>query len=302
MSLSNIKNLKTINEVDEYRKKMNEACDKRASMIAACCKADELSKKDFGMIKESFETISPELFKTNEGKKIIKKYLNVIKESKNLSALHSLYENIRKTNKDSDVDFFINNITNQNWDVDKKTIDEDCKKLGRVLAEGYILVADKGCVLPDEDAKLSDAVYFIAENRKGQKNIAEYSNAVKIIRESIMNNEETDNSFGKRDLDAMVKESIDAFNKKYSSQLNEGEVDALKEILSSDDKESVFNKYKKICEDKLSEAKQNFENEGNDVAMKKLANILEQVSSKTYSVDTIGNDVCNLIELSNIFD
>lgn len=303
MSLNDIKTLKTINEVENYRKKLNEECDKRAEMIEVCCKANELSQKNFGMIKESFEAISPELFKTKEGKALMRKYTNTIKNSKNLSSLHSLYENIRKANKSSDVDFFINSIANENWNVDKKSIDEDCKKLGRVLAEAYILVgSNASAMIPSNNETLSNAVYFIAENKKSAKNIADYSNAVKIIRESILNNDEEHNAFVAKDLDGMVKESIEAFNKKYSSQLTEGEVDALKEVLTSKNKEEVFNKYKDSCSTKLSEAKKKFDDEGNSTASNKISAIMEQVSNKQFSAETIGNDVCNLIELSNIFD
>lgn len=301
MSINEIKNLKTIKEVDEYRKKMNEVCDKRAALISTYHQANTLSEKDFGTIKESFEAISPALFKTEGGKKIIQKYTKTIKESKNLSSLHTLYENIRRANKDSDVDFFISSIAEENWNVNPKTLAEDCKRLGRVLAEGYILVADKCVDLPKENAKLSNAVTFIAENKKSTKNIADYSNAMKIIRETIENNDVKANTFETVDLDTMVKEAVESFNKKYSSQLNEGEVDALKEICVSENKEDVFNRYKDTCIKKLSEAKEKYVSDGNDAASEKIQTIMEQISEKSFSVETVGNDVCSLIELTNIF-
>ena len=300
MLVKNINSLKTIAEVEEYRKKINEACDKRSNLISIYTKANELSQKDFGVIKESFEAMSPELFKTKEGKAVMNKYTKVIKESKNLSALHSIYENIRKANTESDIDFFINKLASEKWNVDKKTVSEDCKKLGRILAEGYILI-EGNVVLPAANTELDKAVNFVSENEMNGKNIAEYSKAVKIIRENVEKNEIVENTFKAKNIEKLAEEMVEEFNKKYSSTLNEGEVDALKEISNSENREETFEKYKKACMDKLSEAKQNFEKENNTAATEKINSIMEQVSEKKFSVDTVGNDVCGMIKLSDIF-
>ena len=53
--------------------------------------------------------------------------------------------------------------------------------------------------------------------------------------------------------------------------------------------------------DKLSEAKENFIKENNSAASEKLSAIMEQISNKAYSVETVGNDICGMIELTNIF-
>lgn len=300
MSVDKINSFKTIGEVEAYRKAINEACDKRENLIAVCTKANDLSLMNFGMIKESFEAISPELFKTNEGKAVMNKYTKTIKGSKNLSALHSIYENIRKANAESDVDFFINSIASEKWGVDKKTVTEDCKKLGRVLAEGYILI-EGNAVLPKSNDALANAVKFISENEKSAKNIAEYSNAVKIIRECVVKNEKVDNIFESRDLNKMVEEMVEEFNKKYSSTLNEGEIEALKEVSNSEDRKAVFDKYKDTCITKLSEAKENFDKEDNAAASEKINTIIEQIKGKEFVLESVGNDICRMIELSNIF-
>lgn len=303
MPISEIKNMKTISEVENYRKSVNEACDKRAEFISTCIRANDIANKPFGYIKEAFESISPELFKLSEGKKIMKKYTATIKGDKNLSALHSLCENIRKAGVESDINFFVNSIASEPWGVDKKTVDESCRKLGRVLAEGYILVASNGAVvLPEENTKLSDAIYYIAENKKSSKNIANYSNALKVIRESVEKNESSATITESRSIDDIANTMIEEFNKKYSSQLTKGEIDALKELSEGEDREKTFEKYKEACSTKLSEAKKKFDAEGNEAASEKITAIMEQISSKSYSLETVGNDVCGMIKLSNIFD
>lgn len=303
MAVDKINSFKTINELEAYRKEINEACDKRAEFITLCEKANSLSEKSFGYIKEAFEAISPELFKTSEGKKIMNKYSKMVRENKNLSSLHSLYENIRKAGKDMDIDFFVNNIADTDWNINKRTLAEDCKKLGRVLSEGFLSVGkDAESLLPKENASLSLAVTYIAENKKTAKNIAEYSNAVKIIRENVMANESSKNIFENVNLDKLATSLLEEFNKKYSEELTTEEANALREISSSEDREAIFNKYKDACAAKITEAKNSFESKGDKASSDRLSVVLEQISNKSYTLDTVGADICSLIELSNIFE
>ena len=280
MSETKINTLMTINDVEAYRKSLNEACDRRKEFISACVKASDMANKSFGFIKESFEAISPELFKTDYGKNIMNRYTSTIKEDKNLSSLHSLYENIRKAGSESDINFFINSIAAENWGVDKKTVTESCKKLGRILAEGYLSIEDKtSVVIPEENVDLSNAVYFIAENKKTSKNIADYSNAVSIVREFVE----------KSNTPNTIRES-------------KGEISALKELAESTDRESIFEKYKNDCSTKLSEAKKKFEEEKNSAAVDRINSIMEQVSNKEFVLESVGNDICGMIKLSTIFE
>lgn len=303
MRTININDFKTIEEVENYRKEINEACDKRADFITLCEKADKLSHKPFGYIKDCFEAIAPELFESKEGKKIMSNYSKTIRENKNLSALHNLYENIRKSGKDMDIDFFANNIANTNWNVDKKTLSEDTLKVGRILAEGYLHLGKSAeDLFPSENTVLETAVSYIAENKKTNKNIAEYSNAIKVIKENISSKESEENVFESTDLDALAKSLLQEFNKKYSSELTEEEANALREVSSSENKEDVFNKYKNACQSKLFESKKDFEEKGDKSSSERMTAILEQVSNKTYSLENLGNDICGFIELKSIFE
>lgn len=303
MSTININDFKTIQEVEDYRKKINEACDKRTDFIVLCEKADKLSQKPFGYIKDCFEAIAPELFESKEGKKIMAKYSKTVRERKNLSTLHNLYENIRKSGKDMDIDFFANNIANTDWNVDKKTLSEDTLKVGRILAEGYLYLGKNAeDLFPTENIALESAVSYIAENKKTNKNIAEYSNAIKVIKENATNKDSEENVFESIDLDTLVKNLLQEFNKKYSSELTEEEANALREVSSSENREEVFNKYKNACQNKLSESKKDFEEKGDKNSSDRMTAILEQVSNKTYSLENLGNDICGFIELKNIFE
>ena len=303
MKMDYVNTLNTIQEVESYRNMINEMCDKRHKFIVLCEEAKELSTKSFGFIKESFEALSPILFKSSEGKKLMNKYTKMIKENKNLSSLHTINENIRKAGSETDIDFFVNSLMVVEWGVNPSTLKEDTKKLGRVLSEAYLLVGEEAkSLIPNENVSLSNAVNFIAESKKGIKNISEYSDAARIIKEHIKSKNAKKNVFESVDLDTLAKKLVEDFNVKYSDKLTIEEANALREISSSEDRESVFNKYKEVCKSKITEAKKNFESKGDKASSDRLGVVLEQIASKSYVLDTVGADICSLIELSNIFE
>lgn len=299
-----INSFKTISEVENYRDTILEACKSRIDYLQTLTKAANLSKKNFGYIKECFEAMSPELFNLKEGKQILNKYTKTIKENKNLSSLHRIYETIRKAGKDTDVDFLMKSLPETKWDIDKKTVNEDVKKLGKILAEGYIMLGQEKAdsILPKENTYLYKAVNYIAENQISKSNLLECSDAIKIIKSNILQKDGIKNVFESKDLDELANELLEEFNKKYSDSLSAEETNVLKEIASSEDRESIFNKYKASCIEKITEAKIKFEKSGDSNSSNRLASVMEQVNNKAYNLETIGEDVCNLIELSNIFE
>lgn len=301
--MDNIKSFNTIKEVEEYRTKINEECDSRIKFIKLVTKADDLSNKSFGYIKECFESLSPELFKTNNGKGILNKYISLVNSSKNLSTMQTICEGIRKSGKNTDINFFINKLSEKDLNINKTTLKEDVKSLGKVLAEGYLEIGERANeLIPSENKKLYSAINYIVENKYSLGNMSEYSDAVKVIRENIENNETAENIFEAKNLDELASELLNEFNKKYSESLNEEEAKALKEIASSKNREEIFNKYKSLCAESISKAKTNFEEKGDTNSSNRLSSVLEQVNKKKFSLDTIGEDICNLIELSNIFE
>lgn len=298
-----IKSFNTVKEVENYRNKINEECDARINFINIAQKADSLSNKSFGYIKECFESFSPKLFETKEGKQLINKYIDFRNGNDNLRSLHIIHENIRKANKSTDVDFLIEQIAKVDWKINKSTVNEDIKGLGKILAEAVLYLGKSAEeLIPTENSALSSAIDYIAENKLSQRNLSDYSSAVKLIKEDIAKRESTDNIFETKNLDELANELLREFNKKYSDTLNEEEAKVLKEIASSENREEIFNKYKSLCAENISKAKNTFDEKGDSNSSKRLTSVLEQVNNKKFSLDTVGEDICNLIELSNIFE
>lgn len=301
--LNKINSIKTHTELNNFRTVVNEAFEKRANFITLCEIADSASKKSFGYIKEAFESISPTLFNTKGGKPIIYKYMSTIKENKNLYNLHSLYETVRKANGDTDINFLTENIIKEEWGINKKTVKDDIAKIGRILAEGILLIGDKAKELVDinENVKLNNALNFIAENKKTSKNLTKYSDAIKIISEEISSNPKQ-NAFEKVDIDTYVHNLLESFNKKYTSDLTEDDWKILKEINSSINKEELFNRFKTECVNKLTEAQSKFEKDGSIEEQKKFSSVLEKINNKTFVLENITADICGFAEITKIFE
>ena len=300
--LNKINSIKTQTELNEYKTKINEAFEKRAEFIYLCEVAKNASQKSFGYIKEAFENISPLLFNIKGGRKMISKYVSTIKENKNLSTLHTLFENVRKVNGDTDVDYFINNTMASNWNLDKNTLNEDVNKIGKILAEGILTIGKDAVELINinENTRLNNALIFIAENRQNNKNISKFSDATKIIREHIANNPKT-NVFDKVDLDTYVNNLLEAFNKKYTSDLTEDDWKILKEVDLKGDKERLFNSFKENCLSKLTEMKEKYNQEGNNEDSQRLSSVIEKINKKSFVAENITTDICGFAEITKIF-
>lgn len=302
MEFKPIESINTINELKDYRAKINESLNEREKYINKCITAHKLGHDSFYSIKENFESLSPKLFKSENGKKIISKYQKTVSESKNLTSLYSLYENIRKANKSVDVDTFINSLCGNNWIKNEETINEDIERLGSVLSEAYIEVGDitdiKNC-----DGKVDNAVNYIIENRKNKNNIAEYSAAMKIIKEHILSKDgECEVVNENSNFDSYVNRLVSDFNEKYSeNNLSSEELEIMKEFCETNDHEKIFEHHKEVCKKKLSEAKDEFAGNGDSESAMKIATILEQVDSKQYNSSSVFNDVISMVGLSNVF-
>ena len=303
MNINKINTLKTRNELETYRKEINEAIDNRLKFIALCEEANSASEQSFGFIKEAFENIAPELFKSKEGKTIIQKYTKTIREGKALKSLHSLYESIRKTGADADLNFFVNKITNDNTLIKASVLESERKKLGKILAEGMLMVGnDVSKYMPQTNNAFDNAIEYIAENKSTIKNVAEFSDAVKIIKENVSKHTNKTNVFESVNIETLTSNLIEEFNKKYDAILSEDEKHIIRTINTSPNKEELFNSFKDTCLRKLSEAKTKYSVDGDSEATKRINGVIEKIENKTFVVENIVADVCGFMDLTKLFD
>lgn len=301
INIEGIDKITDFKTLDELKNEINETIDNRIEKMNLASKANDLSNKPFGYLKECFEYMAPSLYEYKEGKKILKSYINTIRENKNLKELHKIYENIRKASKDGDLDFFIENFVGYNWNIDKKTLKEDVKKLGDIVAEAFLYESfnNNELSLPEEKVNVNYAIDYVCENKLNGSNITNYSAAIKIIKEEIEKHDSSNifNKTTKKDNNTVVKE----FNEKYND-LDEAEKKVVSEIVNNANPETVFESYKNKCKEKIEEKKEEFVKQNDTNSVSRLESILEQINKKKYSEESLVEDITNIIDITNIFE
>jgi hypothetical protein len=151
-----------------------------------------------------------------------------------------------------------------------------------------MLGTDADEFITDGNNKLDEAVEYIATTPKTRKNIAEYSNAVKVIREQVENTSPADEP---KEYNKLVKE----FNEKYEGKLTKEEMDLVNEVREGKNFEEIFNSYKERITSALSENKDNIPDD-------KVQSLNEQLSEKKFSEDTFCEDIVILSEIYRILE
>lgn len=289
--------LKTKAEIEDFRNEVNEMCDRRSEYVNLCTVAADAGKSDFGAIKEAFENISGELFKKREGRKLINRYAETVRGSKNLRSLNRIYEAMRKAESASDLKYFVNSLVENKWESDRSTLDDDVLRLGRILSEAILMLGDSGFKMPVSDRRLFNAVRYIMENRRDSRNIAEFSMAAGILEEhvSARHREESPSPFDDASRERSAMEMMSELNDRYSS-LSETEKAVLHEIYTSGDRKSVFDKYKKQCEDSLVNTMKTFDGKGDSESAQRINEIIEKVREKEFNPDTVAYDIMKMTE------
>ena len=301
-NISKVKDEKTLNLMKESFERDFENQKKSVETIEL---ANYMASKKFGFIKEAFENMSSELFKTKEGRSIINKYIACIKESEELKKMHLLYECIRKAGKDIDVNSYLNEATTMIGDVDQKSYKAATKKLGSVLKEACERLGKEKVVsldiprMNDEKTSLDEAVDYIGTHKKTIKTLPEYTECYFVIKEHINLNETTKKISGNSLKESDIEKTVNEFNEKYGNELEESSQKLVKELLTTQDKQGVFDRYKNECITRIKEKQNMFESEGDKMSSERLGVILEKVEKKLYNAETVSVDVSNLIEMTN---
>ena len=293
-----IKNLKTVNEANNFKNEINKIINEQIEQIITDTFISSFKDRNFGYIKENFENLSEELFKTKKGRATINKYIKCIKESKDLTKMHQMYECIRKADKDGDVNAYLNEAVSLIGNINKDTYSKSLSKLAGIFSDAYRQLCEKNIVL-NNNTPFYDSVEFIMFNRKTPKNLAEYNSRLSTVKKHILEGAGYKIKESKN-VDELTDNLMEDFNAKYSQLLDNDVVMLVKEVFSNDDKENIFNKYKEQCINKLNETKRGFEKTGDNDSLERINTIIERIDKKVYNPDTVNNDLYNLIEISSI--
>lgn len=299
-SLKNIFNeVNNINDLQLLKENFNHFFSEQESKLMINEEAEKLDTSSYLFIKESFENMSEELFKSGKGRKLIAKYINEHKSNKDLSKLNRIYENIYMADKTINVNSLIQEMKNLVGELNEKRINEGIENLGSILKKSYILLGEKSRTLMSEQKELDSYVRYVFNNPLKMSNIVKYNTCINEIKTFVDNNEVKKCFFNKKS-----KSTIEENLRKYNDLLNNENIDSethalLKEIKECEDKKTMFETYKDKCLRKLEEAAEgNIEQKVCD----KLLEFKNKILLKNYNEDTFGMDIANFIELEKLIE
>jgi len=249
--------------------------------------------QNFGKIKNAFNDILAESIvdKSVEKRKIVKRFIRAISESKILKAQFLIYNNI-ETRVDEN-QFSANLFITENINLLNKFKKEEIVSENNKLINMSQMVKRR-LELDYDKKELHESISSLIFNKKTASTVQEATdsrmNVIKYINENkakvILEAPEVPTSM-------LANLAVDKFNEKYAN-LTEDEHKVLNVILESDNNESreiVFNETIKSCIDSVNSRLKESTNK------EKLLNVKERLLSTSFMSETFSEDIVKLLDL-----
>ena len=250
--------------------------------------------------KHIFESISKDFYNTPKGKKILKEYVDTIKKNNSLRKAFIIFENMNKPQSVLSPDLFVNENLSFMQEIKLSEYKAGLKKINNIIRESIELAAlnteELEELIKESETDEAEAIDYLINNRKTLKNIAEYTNKVSTLTESVKNKrifkseDALSESLNISDLLNMINESV--------SGLEKEEANAVKDLtlisLSGKDGKEIYETYKNKCKDILEEA---VKNEEALETRSRFQRMLEQINERNYNKSTLNEDVLNFARL-----
>lgn len=248
--------------------------------------------RNFGIIYQVIESNVPTLLETKEGQKALRKIIKTIKGNKILHEQFKAYNNLQPSDKIENVDEYIAESLSLVPKFNKKDVKENNERLIKLIKK-YNL--DEMVDIDDEKLNLFESIEFVTMNKKSLKNIDDYVNATKMIKESIINLSVSETKdFSIED----YAEEINNVSENIAKELNSAEIKLLKEVTNGNSEE-YFNECKSKTLSKLDEM---ISNEKDIETKSRLSKIYEKINNKSYNKKNAIVDIAEMVEMQDAID
>ena len=248
--------------------------------------------RNFGIIYQVIESNVPTLLETKEGQKALRKIIKTIKGNKILHEQFKAYNNLQPLHKINNVDEYIAESLSLVPKFNKKDVKENNERLIKLIKK-YNL--DEMIDIDDEKLNLFESIEFVTMNKKSLKNIDDYVNATKMIKESIINLPVSETKdFSIED----YAEEINNVSENIAKELNSAEIKLLKEVTNGNSEE-YFNECKSKTLSKLDEM---ISNEKDIETKSRLSKIYEKINNKRYNKKNAIVDIAEMVEMQDAID
>ena len=293
MDLNNL-DIKTL---ERYKDAVNEVIDRRINEADIRDTSERVKDFSFGKIKYLFEALSESLFESENGKKLIGKYVKTCKNSDGMSDYVRISEDIKNIDGIEDTKTYLSEALA----ICVNIAHNELKGLGEITSD---------CILETKTTgKILDSI------------LAEYDGSIdKVIEESIMTKKTLSNAKKRANnivrLSEMIgdrkaeKEAIDEVVvsegvKQLKSLINEDEnmksllADIFENCVAGGSNSDLFSSYKDKCANILEEKIELSE----DVSeISRLNSMKDAIMEKVFNEETFYDDIITLNELKNTLE
>lgn len=299
---SKINNIETLSK---FQNELNNIINREIGMIQLHETVESIPNLPFYKMVSLFESIEHKMLNSKKGKSLLKKYIKTIKESKDLKSLYELrkflHEGITiELNETVGSDALLKELIKCYETVDFKNLDENTKKLGKIISEAVTECAcskDEILNILNNDDIILESFGYVVTNKKSLKNISEYMTKFAKVSNFLSENVKTsvvlDENFDAKNVSSDINEAINDASEKWERDLAE-KVTLF--TLSNRNMSELFEEYKNDCLNKINEIIE----DTTDIAGKsRFTTMKENLEKKTYDISRFSDDISVLAELKN---
>ena len=291
-----------INNLELVRNEFNRLVNEQIETHRYNDVLENINTLGLGKIRNLYENISDTMLESDNGVKVMRKYVKTIKENKDLKKVFSFYNFIDNLDVDSDSRWtYITEGLKYLDGIDKRNYKKGVKELGNIVTEG-VKISNISRNIIEECINNTNNVYesvdFLVLEKPTLKNINEQVNAKNNIlsfldNKTIVVRESCESNKTNKELINEINEEMSEINESWMKELIE---DITLNNLSNNGDKVLFENYKNDCLMII----ENIVNSDNDVEDKsKMYSLKEKLNNKEYNAETFNNDIINLAELKS---
>lgn len=291
-----------INNLELVRNEFNRLVNEQIETHKYNDVLENINTLGLGKIRNLYESISDTMLESDNGVKVMRKYVKTIKENKDLKKVFSFYNFIDNLDVDSDSRWtYITEGLKYLDGIDKRNYKKGVKELGNIVSEGVKISNISRSVIEDcinNTNNVYESVDFLVLEKPTLKNINEQV----IAKNSILNfldskivvvKESYDSDKTNKELISEINDEISEINESWMKELIE---DITLNNLANNDNKILFENYKNDCLMII----ENIINNNDEIEDKsKMFSLKEKLGVKEYNVESFNNDIINLAELKS---
>lgn len=301
---TNMKNIDLTKKENLFKlkKELNNVIENRINEAIITELIKSVDDMPFATCKSLFESVTDRLYDTANGKKLIAKYVKMLKEDKAASTMYLLCDLFHKPEYTTNPTMLVNEAMAicRSKNFKQSDMAKSKAKFGDIvksaIKESKMTAVEINNVV-DKNKVLNESIDYIFENGDNLKDINQTVTAKEILINYL--NENTEDKSSTIKSEKSVKELYSELQESLNIQMEPWEKSVLNSVsvncLVGGYENMLFEEYKNKCIESINAL---VENENGVEEKSRLTTMRAQLEAKQYSKDTIIEDLLNLSKLN----